>query len=120
MMLITVTEPRAIIIGKHILLPGRNEISDELAALIERQPGTIRALAKFKRSGLIKFDGSGPKFDADDSLNGLDDARAIALVEQTEDEAQLERWLRKTKPKSKLREAVQMQLELVKSDKKAK
>jgi hypothetical protein len=119
-MLITVTEPRAIIIGKHILLPGRNELSEEMADTIQRQPGTKRALEKFARSGLIKFDGSGPKLDASDSLEGLDDARALHLVESTEDEAQLERWLRKTKPKSKLREAVQMQLELVKSDKKAK
>lgn len=113
-MQIEVCQPRGIVIGKHVLLPGRNDVSQELAELIASRPGTMRALEKLERAKVIKT-GSGGEQLAGDSLVGLDEATAIRMVEATHTRAQLDVWKRRAK--GKLRVAIEDQIAIIEMEK---
>lgn len=103
---IEVLQPRAIIIGKTILFPGKNPVTDELGEQISKRKGTQKALAMFERAGVIKLhekaDPKAPKFDTTDSLAGLDDEKALKVIELETDKGRLEKWKKKAKPALKV------------------
>ena len=116
MQTITVNQPRAIVIGKHILFPGKNVISPEFAKEIEARPGTMKALDMFARARVITFNAKeGKVLDTSDSLVGLDEPQAVALIESTKDKDTLERWAKKAKGKTKA--AIDDQLAILKMEK---
>ena len=113
---IHVLQPRAVLFGEHVMLPGPNDPSEAFFEELAKKRGWQRSLEELERAGILRITGErDPKAQklGGVSLAGLADVDALKLIEASQDPKELERWHKSAKSKLQ-KEAILMQLELLK------
>lgn len=96
-MLITNMHPRAVVVGKVMLMPGVNDLQgDALEAFktASSKPAAKRALEQYFKLGVLAEGRpkDAPKVDRSPSLMGFSPEKALEIIDATEDVAKLESW----------------------------
>jgi hypothetical protein len=123
---IEVLQPRAVIFGSFMLLPGVNDLKAEFLEELAKRPAWQKQIDRLSRPGkghdgepcspvlrvLEKADKKAKRYDGTDSLAGLSDEAAAKLIDGCDAADQLQRWHKTAKSKP-IRELIAVKLDLL-------
>jgi hypothetical protein len=113
-MQITVNQPRPIIIGPCVLLPGPNNVTKELAAAIDARPAAKRLLKSLEAAKTVTIDKEGSADPLPRSgLQGLSAEQAQKLIDSSDSVEELESWLKGAS--GKVKRAIEEQIAALKA-----